>query len=470
MKRAVLLISIVTALAASLASTAGAADRMWIGFHDDPSFRWADDRQDALDSARGAGATLIRSLIEWHQVAKTKPANARNSFDPAYNFADIDELVRNAQARGMETILVLWGTPGWANGNAKPNVPPTNVKDFADFATAVASRYSGKRAGFPFVRFYGIWNESNLSLFLTPQYDASGKIVGPVTYAKLAKAAVPAIKAASPKAKVSVGETSSTGRDKPRKGSGSDSVAPATFARLAAPGLKGVKFDAWAQHPYPFPVNMKPAQKVKYPNVTLLSLPQFEKDLDTWFGRKNLPIWLTEYGHETKPGEPNGVTEAVQAQYAKEAIALAKARPRVDMFVWFVLRDSDGSQWQSGLYRKDGSERPAQNAWATGAKAVDMVNGSLQVKGGSKNPKLTVYLREFCANTPVNGKVGTTIRVFDGKAVIGVEQLTVKLQSDCTVSLKVPATIVKGETYETTVEANTAQSGLVTRTVTIVGI
>ena len=45
----------------------------------------------------------------------------------------------------------------------------------------------------------------------------------------------------------------------------------------------------------------------------LTSLPQFETSLDKWFGRKNIPIWITEYGNETKPGEPKGVTEAQQA-------------------------------------------------------------------------------------------------------------------------------------------------------------
>ena len=32
---------------------------------------------------------------------------------------------------------------------------------------------------------------------------------------------------------------------------------------------KRLKFDAWAQHPYPVPVNQGPGQKVRYPNVAL---------------------------------------------------------------------------------------------------------------------------------------------------------------------------------------------------------
>ena len=51
-------------------------------------------------------------------------------------------------------------------------------------------------------------------------------------------------------------------------------------------------------------------------------------------------MWITEYGHEVKQdGEPKGVTRAQQAAYAAQAIGLAKADKRVDMFVWFVFRD-----------------------------------------------------------------------------------------------------------------------------------
>ena len=34
------------------------------------------------------------------------------------------------------------------------------------------------------------------------------------------------------------------------------------------------------------------------------------------------------------------------------------------MFVWFVMKDSDGSLWQSGVYRKTGAAKPAQSRFA----------------------------------------------------------------------------------------------------------
>ena len=180
--------------------------------------------------------------------------------------------------------------------------------------------------GYPFVRFYTIWNESNLATFLVPQFDAQGRIVSPRNYAKLAKAGIAGIKAGNGRALVAIGETSSNGRDKKRSGL-TDTVAPATFMKGVAAAMGKVEVHAWAHHPYPFPVNQKPTQLVRYPNVTLRSMPQFEKDIDIAFKRKNIPIWITEYGNETRPGEPKGVTESQQASYIPQAITMARKDP-----------------------------------------------------------------------------------------------------------------------------------------------
>ena len=147
-------------------AVAGAAERMYLGFQDDVSFRWVPDRASALDRARDAGSTVIRTTLYWYQVAAERPADPANPFDPAYKFDDVDELVRGAQERGLEVMLTIWGTPAWANGGQGPNFLPTQLSDATAFAKAVATRYSGHFIGVPHVRFYTIWNESNLQQFL----------------------------------------------------------------------------------------------------------------------------------------------------------------------------------------------------------------------------------------------------------------------------------------------------------------
>ena len=89
-------------------------------------------------------ATILRTLVTWANIAPEKPANATNSDDPAYNFNDLDDFVRNAQAQDAEVLMTVWGTPKWANGGKTPNFLPTSMSSFQNFTKALASRYSGR--------------------------------------------------------------------------------------------------------------------------------------------------------------------------------------------------------------------------------------------------------------------------------------------------------------------------------------
>ena len=458
----------VACLAALCAAPLGAtADRMWIGFHDDPSFRWEPDRTSMLDRAKAANATMFRAVVTWADVAKTRPANAANPFDPAYELDDVDQLIRDAQARGMEVLLTVWGTPKWANGNKGPAFLPRNLNDLKNFSRALSQRYSGRYAGYPFVRFWSVWNESNLQLFLAPQFDARGRSVGPANYAKLYAASYAGIKAGNSKAQVGIGETSSAGRDKPLAGK-SGTHSPGRFAQLVAKANPDLKFDAWAHHPYPVPVRMKPTQKVRWPNVSLASLPQFEKSLDTWFKRKNIPVWITEYGHETKPGEPAGVTESQQASYIKEAISIVKKDPRVPMFVWFVFQDTRTSLWQSGLYRLTGAAKPGLSAFSSAAKPLDARNGIVSAKGGTK-PTVKVSVREFAASNKTGAPIGVTWKLSQGKTVRATKQPRVPLGSDGWISFKLDFAVKAKTTYTLTVDANDVNGNTLRRTLSVRG-
>ena len=470
MKRALQLF-VVAALGALLAPAfASAAARMHVGFHDDPSFRYDERRTEMLDQARDANATIVRTLVTWANVAPTRPANAADPFDAAYKFNDLDELVRNTQERDMEVLITIWGTPKWANGGKTPNFLPTRLSDLTAFSRALASRYSGRYAGYPFVRFYSIWNESNLQLFLAPQFDAKGKSVGPRNYAKLAAAAYSGIKAGNSLAKVAIGETSSAGRDKPLAGK-SATHSPGRFAQLVAAANPRLKFDAWAQHPYPVPANQKPNQKVRWPNVTLASFPRFEQSLGTWFKRKNTRLWITEYGHEVKSdGEPNGVSRAQQAAYAAQALALARQDPRTDMFIWFVFRDHATSEWQSGLRTKSGAAKPSLARFTAAARLVDARNAMVTAKGGVADPTVTVALRAYAAGTKPGELVGFNVKVRDGAKLVAGSQPTASFGRDATAPVLLSGfRPVKGRTYTVEIEANVFSGGGVklTRTLTL---
>ena len=234
---------------------------------------------------------------------------------------------------------------------------------------------------------------------------------------------------------------------------------------------KKLKFDAWAHHPYPVPVNGKPTQKVLWPNVALTSLPRFETSIDTWFGRKNIPVWITEYGNETKPGEPTGVTEAQQASYVTQAIAIAKKDKRVPMFIWFVMKDSTGSLWQSGVYRKDGSAKPARAKFAAAAGPLNAGQHQAERQGRDEEPVgdalPAVVLRQQPGGLEDRDHVQDDARREARGRLAAAAVACDRLHSAYKVT---GLTVAKGKTYTVKVEANTKNGEFLDRTITIVGV
>ena len=206
-----------------------------VGFLDDQAFRWDASRHTNLELAHREGASVVRAIVDWARIAPRRPRHPTDPFAPAYRLDDVDELVRNAHAYGLDVLLTIWGTPGWANGDAPENVAPHDARDLRDFASALAARYSGRYPGLPFVRFYSAWNEPNSAVFLSPQFDATGRPVAPRVYAALAAAVYAGVKRASPAALVAAGETAArdtTAMSRPcttvsrRRGSRSSSPPP----------------------------------------------------------------------------------------------------------------------------------------------------------------------------------------------------------------------------------------------------
>jgi hypothetical protein len=459
------------ALAAIPAASSGAAQRMYVGFQDDPSFRFRAERQENLDQAQKANATIIRTQVSWFQVAPTRPSRPANPFDPAYRqLNDVDDLVRSAQSRGMEVLITIYGTPGWANGGKKPNSPPTRMSDLTDFAKAIAGRYSGRHPGYPYVRFFSVWNEPNLNQFLTPQFSNSGADVAPAVYAKMYKAAYAGLKAGNPFVQVGIGETSARGHDKPTAGTVQDSHSPTKFAQLVAKADKSLKFDAWAEHPYPFRPSQAPTDKVNPPNVSLTQLERFQAAIDKAFGRTETPIWVTEYSHETRPAEPRGVSLAQQAAYATQALSIVKKYSFVPIFIWFVLRDDPSDPWQSGLLDESGRRKPAYATFTGASKPLDARDAILYVKAGKRNPVVRVSAIELAGRNPAGTKLGVTYRVVFKETVEAVAQPVVRLQFDGWITLKLGFTPVAKRSYKLTAQIGDPHGNVIDRNVTIVAV
>jgi putative glycosyl hydrolase len=329
------------------------------------------------------GVQAIRVNLWWggpngFGVAKRKPANPMNPNDPAYDWGVYDRAVFYASQYRIKVVFSLLGTPPWANAAKGWNVAPTNVLDLKRFATAAARRYGGSWPApdgriIPAVRSWLAWNEPNNPIFLKPQYKKTStgwQIQSGKDYAKLCNAIVGAVHLVTLGAsKVACGVTGPRGNNNPN--SSRASVSPLAFLRaMKAGGAKG--FDAYAHHPYygrPSETPSTPPPPGIHGNaptaVTLGNFSLLTREVTKLYGNKR--IWITEYGYQTNPPDRLfGVTYAKQALYLKQAYAIAKKNPRVDMFLWFLLRDEvryDG--WQSGLLTASGRKKPSYNAFAS---------------------------------------------------------------------------------------------------------
>jgi hypothetical protein len=468
-RRTVRLVVALSVLAALVAPAALAAERMWVGFHDDPSFRWVNDRGTRVQSSARDGASIMRLLVQWNLVAPQRPTNASDPFDPSYVFDDVDEALREAQKADMEVMLTISGTPRWANGGRNANVMPSRLADFTAFARAISSRYSGRNDGYPFVRFWSVWNEPNLTRFLTPQFDGRGRSVAPANYARLYAAAYTGLKAGNSLAQVAIGETSARGSDRP--GGARPNHSPGRFAELVAKANPRLRFSAWSHHPYPFNPNSRPSQVVKWPNVSLASLTRFDTELKRWFKRRSVPIWITEYGHQTKPPDSFGVSFATQAAYIRQAISMTKKLPFVGMFIWFVYQDDPGQPWDSGIYSQGGAAKGASpRAFGASARPLDARNAVYTFRAGTLTPLVNLHTRRYCVGDTTGTPIGMTWRIFQNNRLLAVGQQSSPLRVDCTINarLRFPrGGVRKGVTYLATFALNDINGTILGRRLTI---
>jgi Glycosyl hydrolase catalytic core len=326
----------------------------------------------------------VRLNLYWggpYGVAKTRPASATNPADPAYDWDLYDRTVDYAQANGVHILFSIYGTPAWANGGKKQNVAPTRATDLRNFAYAAARRYSGVYMGsdgrlLPAVKEWLAWNEPNNPVFLTPQWKktATGwRVQSAIDYAKICNAVYNGVHATlAPNERVACGGTAPRGNNDPK--SSRPSVSPLAFLRaVKTAGL--VTFDAWAHHPYyagpsdqptTVPVTAKGAPATA---VTLGNISDLIQLVTKLYGNKR--IWITEYGYQTNPPDAlYGVTYAKQAGYLTQAFAIARKNPRIDMMLWFLLKDDPNlNGWQSGLMTAQGAKKPSFNAFRKMAAA-----------------------------------------------------------------------------------------------------
>jgi len=374
------------ALAATLAAAAGlavpaatASSNMKVGIYDEGA-TFFDDQAKVFGAYRSLGTQVLRVNLYWGGklgVAKYRPFDGSDPRDAGYNWALYDRVVQYAGAYNLKVLFSITGTPRWANGGQSSNRPPRNFQDLYRFAYAAAARYSGSYTGtdgrtLPMVRLWAAWNEPNNPVFLRPQFvKAGGKwvIQSAKDYAKICNAVYGGIHATMYRdEKVACGVTAPRGNNNPH--SARPSVSPVAF--LVAAKKAGMRtFDAYAHNPYygvptETPTTRPPALRpgAAPTAITLANINVLLASISRLYGPRHL--WITEYGYQTKPPDQVfGVSWSNQARYLTEAFAIARKNPRIDMMIWFLLKDQpDLSGWQSGLMTVDGRRKPSFAAYA----------------------------------------------------------------------------------------------------------
>ena len=275
---------------------------------------------------------VVRDGLLWSQI---EPIEGRR------NWSRTDSVVEQLRAAGIEPLLVVGGSPSWANGvpGSTPGqtayVPPAGaardawLRHYADFLAAAVRRYHD------FVRRWEIWNEPNLSEFWRPRPD-------PAAYRQVYETLRATILRVDPTAEVAVG------------GLGG-------LSATSAPSIRGLQFlrrlvlmrppiDAVAIHPYS--THNHPPW-VDVPGENNFDNIQRVHDQLAAEGER-AEIWVTEWGWSSA-----AVGERLQARYVSWSLTALEHRYRfVRVATYFVDHDRPPTFFQ-GLLDQRVEPKPA---------------------------------------------------------------------------------------------------------------
>ena len=355
-----------------------------------PEIGIADDRilmpgGPAADKAvaewRRLGVDTVRIFALWSRIAPPqKPSGFRpaDHSDPRYQWFYLDGAVNRVRAAGMRVTLTITGPgPAWTSANPSRGHGEWKPRPsaYAAFARAVATRYAAQ------VDRYILWNEPNISAWLSPQARCKRRKCTPVSphlYRGLVRAAYPAVAQSDPVAKIVIGALSPRGQ---RLKNSNTVMRPLVFLRrlgcrtdsfkrmrkAECRRFRPAKGDGFAIHPY----SGLTAPEKRHPNDDDVGLAQI-RTLSATLDRlqraralrattRRFALYIDEYGYQTNPPDRiSGIKPSRQDAYLQRAAYLAWRTPRIKLFTQYLWHDEPGSPfgWQSGLRFGSGRAKP----------------------------------------------------------------------------------------------------------------
>jgi hypothetical protein len=380
------------ALVVAVLAAAAAGPAPALASHGEPVFfeagsvlLYPKSRPKAITQMKHLGVRAIRVELAWREVAPAPNRRSRprfNATNPAeYRWGQYDVALATAHQLGWQILLTVTSpVPKWATSTHKDYLTRPGDRDFQEFMTAVGRHYGSE------VALYSIWNEPNHPAFLRPQWAANHQPASPRIYRGLFMAGYTGLKAAGiANPKVLMGETAPTGYD---SSSGLHDVAPLAFLRGAlclnshyrkSSSCQLLPAYGYAHHAY----TTAAGPFYRPPNgddVTIGVISRLSRALDlaarAHAVRAGLPIYLTEFGVQSKPNRYLGVSPEKQVVFDAVAEKLAWSNGRVAAFSQYLLRDDPlggppGSStlhggsggFQTGLEYHNGRAKELYYAW-----------------------------------------------------------------------------------------------------------
>jgi len=298
------------------------------------------------------GVGIYETGLEWDHVAPTRPHDAGNPNDPAYQWpAAVDQAVAQAGRYGMRVSITLTRTPTWASGHGDPAWAPRRPSDFAAFARAAARRY-------PSVHLWLIWGEPTRFGNFKPLNKQ-----GPGIYARLLDASYGALKRVSRRNTVIGGDTFTVGE-----------FSPVDWARqLKLPNGKRPRLDMWGHNPFSRRLPKLADDPLIAGYVDFSSLDDFVRVLDRAYPGRHLRLFLSEFTVPT--GHTNWLfnfyeSEQTAATWLGAALRISRGWDRIAALGWYQLYDEaprpTGDETLYGLITQDGRRKPAFSVYRNG--------------------------------------------------------------------------------------------------------
>jgi len=264
-----------------------------------------------LGMIRDAGFTWVKQNFAWRDIEGA----GKGQFD----WSIPDRILDQVEEFDLHIVVRLDHQPQWAGGGFPLNGPPDNRQDFADFCTALATRYKGR------IDAYEIWNEPNLAR------EWGGRTPNPDEYVALLKVAYEAIKQADPGAIVITAGLTPTGTQPPT------AMPDDVYLRhMYRAGMKGY-YDMVGMHAagYKAPPEISPAEaaanKEAYGGERFFCFRRVEdlRQIMVEYGDSQTQVAILEFGwtSDPRPDSPyhwHAVDEFTKADYLVRAYKWAK--------------------------------------------------------------------------------------------------------------------------------------------------